>query len=82
MFSLAPDRIVLGPKEAITTTMTGLAAKAGQVGDDVHWVVLGAGQGRAECVRAYCIRVTLFWHNCAICWSTSHPNFVQYNAGV
>ncbi len=31
VFSISPDRIVLGPKEAITTTITGFACKAGQV---------------------------------------------------
>ena len=31
VFSLSPDRIVLGPKEAITTVITGLAAKPGEV---------------------------------------------------
>lgn len=32
VFSLLPDRVLLGPREAITTTINGLAAKPGQVG--------------------------------------------------
>lgn len=31
VFHVSPERVVLGPKEAITATTTGLAAKAGQV---------------------------------------------------
>jgi len=47
VFSVSPDRIVLGPKEAITTTISMLAVKPGQVGGRLGCL----GDGGAAALR-------------------------------